>query len=253
LAGLVVVLACVALLGFMLLPALTRAKDKQAIQVDLENLRQLTQASQMYAADSGGFEPAPGWGTTANAWLYAANLPPGSQGSISSAQLAYTNQLSYLQKGQLWPYVKSPRVFTCPSDSTNTLSWSERNVLTTSYGMNAAVCGYGGLGDGRSYFAALFGPDRIQMWEVDDLLPFYFNDGSNYPYEGITGRHRNFPFSRIQYDVTTVGNGGVLGNFDGSAEIMSIGDFYKISGTQFPSPGATPNRLWCNPGDPGGG
>jgi type II secretory pathway pseudopilin PulG len=46
LTGLAVVLACLSLIGFMLLPALIRAKDKQAIQVDLGNLRQLVQASQ---------------------------------------------------------------------------------------------------------------------------------------------------------------------------------------------------------------
>jgi hypothetical protein len=119
--------------------------------------------------------------------------------------------------------------------------------------MNGSVCGYGGVGDGLSFKAFLFAPDRIQVWEIDELNPFYFNDGSMYPYEGITSRHRNFPFS-LERNLTTVGYGGVIGNFDGSAEVMSLGDFYKLSGSGLPPDGpTTPNRLWCNPGDPGGG
>jgi type II secretory pathway pseudopilin PulG len=251
LAGLAVVLACLALLGFMLLPALSIAKDKQAIQVDLENLRQLTQASQMYAADSRGFEPAPGWGITADSWLYGAYPPYGIQGSVPLAQIVYTNQIRYLRRAQLWPYIKNPRAFTCPMDSTNTALWAARNTLTTSYGMNGSVCGYGGVADGRSFQAFLFAPDRIQIWEIDETNPFYFNDASMFPYEGLSGRHRNFP-QDVQTHRASAGS-GVLGNFDGSAEIMSNLDFNKISGSSTPEANTGPNRLWCNPASPNGG
>ena len=56
---LLVVIAIIAILAGLLLPALTRAKDRALLTADLNNIRQIMLASHMFAGDNDDFLPYP--------------------------------------------------------------------------------------------------------------------------------------------------------------------------------------------------
>ena len=50
-------------------------------------------------------------------------------------------------------------------------------------------------------------PGDGAFWETDETEPIYFNDGANYPPEGVSGRHQA---------------GGVQAAFDGSVSYIKL-------------------------------
>ncbi len=90
---LLVVVAIIALLAGMLLPALARARDTARGAVCIGNLRQFGVASMTYSLDYRGHLPG------FRNWLYAAAKP----GDLTS--------------GTLFPYLKEKPVYLCPTDA----------------------------------------------------------------------------------------------------------------------------------------
>jgi prepilin-type N-terminal cleavage/methylation domain-containing protein/prepilin-type processing-associated H-X9-DG protein len=107
---LLVVIAIIAILAAMLLPALTRAKQKAQATQCLSNNKQLELACQMYEGDNGDVFPNNDTGTVGtdagpNAWI---------QGNAQS----YTSTPPYedwISGGVLWNYNKSYAIYQCPS------------------------------------------------------------------------------------------------------------------------------------------
>jgi prepilin-type N-terminal cleavage/methylation domain-containing protein len=238
---LLVVIAIIAILAAMLLPALSQAKNRAQETTDLNNNRQLMLGMIMYAGDQNDVMPYPGWGTTQDSWAYSANPPAGASANASTFAYNYSNQVIWVRQSQLFPYVKTEKIYLCPADKPNGLYY-QRNILTTSYVWNGAVCGFGHLmgktGTG-TYKITSFPALSILQWETDELTPFFFNDASSYPDEGISGRH---------------GKGATVGLISGSTEKLQLSQFYsnKYAGAQgqrgagIPQE-ALPNQLWCNP------
>src|ERR1051325_3145898 len=105
---LLVVIAIIAILAGMLLPALSKAKDKAVTTIDMNNHRQMLTATHMYTTDNDDYLPAPGWGTADICWLHGPGLP-----SVFSAA-TLSNQVLLIKKGQLYPYNQDRRIYICP-------------------------------------------------------------------------------------------------------------------------------------------
>jgi prepilin-type N-terminal cleavage/methylation domain-containing protein len=234
---LLVVIAIIAILAAMLLPALSKAKDKAMNTVDLNNNKQIALAANMYTGDNGEFLPNSGWGTTSPCWAYAANITPTGGTSAAGFANALAQQLTYFRQGQLYPYLKAEQVMMCPADKVNTLFY-QRGILFTSYVWNGAINGYGSSPT-KSFKITQFKPLSVLMWETDERTPFYFNDASSFPDEGISERH---------------GKGATIALFSGSTERINVKSWYgnEFAGTAGQRGGGIPaimlpNRAWCNP------
>ena len=96
---LLVVIAVIAILAGLLLPALSRAKNSAKNIVCLNNLHQITVATVAYSMDNSGHLPV--W----SIWLCTRSPDP------------YFYSPDDITTGQLWPYVGSKTVYLCPADN----------------------------------------------------------------------------------------------------------------------------------------
>lgn len=227
---LLVVIAIIAILAGLLLPALANAKEKGNRAACIANNKQLALAMHLYADDNSDRMPWPNWANeTANGpgWLYQ---PVGGR----APDPLRTNDWPYIEAGLYWPYLKERRVYNCPLDRTNLVSWVKRQPKLSSYIMNGAVCSYGRFDRGRTHKLSAFNPAAYVMWEPE-IRPFggvwSSNpgfDASQYPNkdEGIGHRHKK---------------GAVITGF--SSHVL----FIKYEEFQREQTNNKPGLLWCAP------
>jgi prepilin-type N-terminal cleavage/methylation domain-containing protein len=238
---LLVVIAIIATLAGMLLPALSKAKEKAIITIDRNNNKQILQAKVMFTTDENDYMPSPGWGIGLKCWLHGANFPVGS---------SLSNQLESVKLGALWPYMGNPKIYICPGDKTNTAKlrtlFEGRNIKVSSYVWNGAVCAYGVLQDAVPprippvYKVSAFSPMDVLMWETDEQESFFFNDVSSFPNEGISQRHGG---GRSFNTTTDVKGGAPAGYFDTHTDYITFKKWYQLAASQ------RKNALWCSPGN----
>lgn len=233
---LLVVIAIIAILAAMLLPALSKAKQRAHMAIDLNNNKQIGIAANMYTTDNNEFLPNSGWGTGLASWAYSIGMPtPGATPTTYPTVLS--NQLTYFKQSQLYSVLKTEKVLMCPSDRVDSKFYN-RGVLFTSYVWNGAVNGYSTAIANK---ITKFKPQAVLMWETDENTPFFFNDSSSYPDEGISGRH---------------GKGATVLLFSGSTERIAVAQWYNNNDQFAGAVGSRgsgiaanllPNRAWCNP------
>jgi prepilin-type N-terminal cleavage/methylation domain-containing protein len=231
---LLVVIAIIAILAAMLLPALSKAKNRAQVTVDLNNNKQILLAANLYTGDNSESLPNCGWGTAQASWAYSAGIPTtGTTAADYATDLA--SQLKFFREGQLYPFIKTEKVMLCPMDRVNALFY-QRGILYDSYVWNGAVNGFS---SGKSFKITVFKPLSVLMWETDERDPYFFNDSSSRPDEGMSARH---------------GKLATIGIISGSTERIRVAEWFgnnfagALGGTGQSIPAALlPNRAWCNP------
>jgi prepilin-type N-terminal cleavage/methylation domain-containing protein len=221
---LLIVIAVIAILAALLLPALSHGKARaQQIQCLGQN-RQLALALQMYAQENNDVLPWPNWGIRFQGWLYTPT-DGGPPDPSDPPQTVY-------EGGTLWPYLKDIKVYWCPTDYTNTPYFSQRQQRLSSFIMNGAIMGYYMHPPAsKTHKLSAMNPSAYTTWEPSDQPPYIpalvFNDAASYPLdeEGPSRRH--------------VG-GCNVSSFDGHAQLLKFTTFQQ---EQLDTPG----RLWCDP------
>lgn len=264
---LLVVIAIIAILAGMLLPALSRAKDRAQNTVDINNVKQILLASHMYATDNNDYLAHPSWGgdlTGPDNWCYATRnngrIPGGPNAPVSAAgrdknSAQYSNQVAFFRIGQLGPFLSTPSVLECPKDVAirgqgNQKRWYlARPVKLTSYCWNGTIGGYCGPKArdlaGRTYKTTDFLPLDIQLWEQNETDGFYFNDAGNHPETGGEGVSQRHAGSGGYRDNTDRGGGAMVGRFGGTATFIKLRQFNEFL-DQRKQP--RPNELLNGPG-----
>ncbi len=213
---LLVVIAIIAILAALLLPALSGAKDHAVRVVDLNNLKQMLLALDMYGDDNQDTSVWSNWlagdATNHEGWLYTIN--PKASGSARFD----------CRTGAFWPVLLNSNSYFCPRDRI-AANFLMRGQQSSTYVMNGAVNGYG-----RDLYPPVklnqMPPMGIAYWEPDEFDTNNFNDGASSPDEGLTARHDQ---------------GGVYGEFNGAAA------FIKQTNWNIGVAQAGPNQYWCYP------
>ncbi len=218
---LLVVIAIIAILAALLLPALSKAKQRGYSAADLNDLKEFGVALNLVAADNNDTMPWPNW-------FSGEQASPGPQGWLYTYDTSAPEQFK-VQTGSFWPELMIAKLYFCPSDDTNSPLFQLRPQKISSYVMNGAVCGYDRVLNPPVKLSQL-SPSGVAFWECNNATVTdnerLFNDGASSPDENTSGRH---------------GKVAIFGVFDGSAKTMPI--------TQWTAEmeAAGPNELWCYP------
>ncbi len=126
---LLVVIAIIAILASMLLPALSKAKQKAHGIKCISNLKQLQLAWVMYADDHDE-RLVPNLLGNTNAWI---------GGNVNS--LPGATNLNDIRNGRLWPYNNSFEIYRCPADITPWKTGGRSVIRVRSVSMNGRMAG----------------------------------------------------------------------------------------------------------------
>jgi len=225
---LLVVIAIIAILASMLLPALSKAKEKGQRAKCIGNVKQILLSTHMYVLDSNDVLPYTSWSSDTRDvpnWCYVRTSNATNKDDVT--------------RGQLWPYHKQRLIYWCPIEPTNTIQFKMRDMQVCSYTMNGSVSGFTTAPTGKpytSYKMAQFKPHYMIYWESDERQPSYYDNVASRPDEGASLRHAG---------------GIVMGMFGGNTEFIKFRQYAMEAGIGG-FRGQRPGRFWCNPGKPTG-
>jgi prepilin-type N-terminal cleavage/methylation domain-containing protein len=224
---LLLVIAIIAILAAMLMPALNKAKQSSYKAVDLNNLKEFGVAMNIVATDNEDRMAWPNW--------YSGDVQTHPQGWLYTLDGNATGPAQFkVETGSFWSVLGNPKLYFCPSDDTNSALFKLRGQQISSYVMNGAVCGYGRALNPAVKLGQL-SPSGVAFWECANMTvednTNLFNDGASSPDENTNARH---------------GKVAILGAFDGSARFMDLLSWEQKMLED------TANELWCYPSSPDG-
>jgi prepilin-type N-terminal cleavage/methylation domain-containing protein/prepilin-type processing-associated H-X9-DG protein len=239
---LLVVIAIIAILASMLLPALSKAKEKAKQTKCLNNLKQLTLCAIMYAGDNNGkfAENVPTAALSKNSWIQGdMSDNVGTYGQVTPGVFDSTNELC-LKTGTFWPYNNSVGIYRCPSDpSVRDATPKVRSVSMNGWiGTTRAKSFASGDDLYRTYMKEneLTVPGPSRTWMVIDEHELGINDGWF-----IVDMGNSRPFADLP--ATRHNRGYGLSFCDGHSEIFKL----KDGRTKWPVPmniNSPPNQDW---------
>ena len=152
-----VVMAIIAILAALLLPALTGAKESGRRAVCLSNLRQIGIAIHAYAQDNRGRMP---YGPLAPSFTHPAEFYPstGSPTSLLSLRSGVPVALGLLLKGEL---AQTPRVLFCPASDQPVDAEAELKKVGTTQAQGSYYYRHGGVT--RLFYTPPIEPDTTRL------------------------------------------------------------------------------------------
>lgn len=226
---LLVVIAVLAVLGALLLPALRRAQVKAQGLSCLNNTRQLLLAWQLYAGDNDDELP-PNEESGVGNWVSGRlDYNPGNPDNVN---LAYVLDPAY---AKLAPYTRSAGVYKCPADKSTVVVDGQVLSRVRSLSMSQAVgttvappvrpvvgVWLGGSQDVNQHLWRTYGrlsditkPNPDALWVLMDEHPDSINDGAFAVECGLTGAAAKL----IDYPSSLHGGGCGVAFADGHSEM----------------------------------